>query len=154
MMYKYKYQYPIDNLKPCACGHCDELIPIRDKWGRYGKYKRGHGTFGKKYPNAPKGSQCWQWKGGRKLRKDGYFEVMVKNHPRKDRNGYVLEHRLIMEKHLGRYLTSKEVVHHKDNNRQNNDIENLELLCGQSEHVTIHNNQRYHFNNPFFRSDA
>lgn len=46
-------------------------------------------------------------------------------------------HRVIMESHLGRKLTRKEVVHHIDGNRHNNSIDNLELLT-QSEHASLH----------------
>ena len=42
--------------------------------------------------------------------------------------GKVYEHRLIMEQHLGRPLSSDEVVHHKDGNPSNNDLSNLEVL--------------------------
>jgi len=51
--------------------------------------------------------------------------------------GYEYEHRYIMEKHIGRYLDKTEVVHHKDRNRYNNNIENLELLK-LSDHSKIH----------------
>lgn len=47
------------------------------------------------------------------------------------------EHRYIMEQHLGRQLSRNEVVHHKDGNKENNDIENLELM-GLSEHSRQH----------------
>jgi hypothetical protein len=44
-----------------------------------------------------------------------------------DRGAWVLEHRMLMERHLGRRLTATESVHHKDGNRQNNALDNLEL---------------------------
>lgn len=42
-----------------------------------------------------------------------------------------------MEKHLRRYLTKEEVIHHKDENRQNNKLENLELLS-RKDHASLH----------------
>jgi hypothetical protein len=48
-------------------------------------------------------------------------------YPGKTVDGRVLEHKLVMEQKIGRLLTDKEIVHHKDTNRQNNAIENHEL---------------------------
>jgi hypothetical protein len=67
------------------------------------------------------------WKGGKSLTRYGYIKV--------DAN--TLEHRVIVQKILGRPLTSKEVIHHIDGNRSNNDPSNL-LICSQSEHINIH----------------
>lgn len=46
-------------------------------------------------------------------------------------------HRKIMEDYIGRKLNSNEIVHHKDGNKLNNDINNLEILT-RSEHIKLH----------------
>lgn len=62
-----------------------------------------------------------QWKGG-KLNRDGYIRIRERKSGR-----YILEHRLIMEKYLGRPLEKWEEIHHKNGNRMDNRIENLQL---------------------------
>jgi hypothetical protein len=49
-------------------------------------------------------------------------------------NGYVLEHRLVMAKSMGRPLRAAEVVHHIDHNKTNNDLSNLQLFASHREH--------------------
>lgn len=55
----------------------------------------------------------------------GYILVYSPEHPYRTKNKYVLEHRLVMEKKLGRYLTKDEVVHHLNGIKNDNRPENL-----------------------------
>lgn len=67
----------------------------------------------------------------------GYMYCYNPTHPLANKAGKVYEHRYVMSKHLGRWLTTDEVVHHKDGNRTNNKIENLELTNARY-HARIH----------------
>lgn len=106
------------------------------------EFKKGHipwhkGKTGEKHPS---------WKGGRYEHGNGYICILHPNHPFATKGGYVFEHRLIMEKYLGRYLTSEEIVHHRGikypigsiKNKQDNRIENLRLFANKSEHQKFH----------------
>jgi len=67
------------------------------------------------------------WKGGVRMTWRGYRDLWKPEHPDSKKSGYIFEHRLVMSDFLGRPLTDKEVVHHRNGNRQDNGIENLEL---------------------------
>jgi len=81
------------------------------------------------------------WTGGVLIDKSGYRMIWTPDHPharkqhRKNPGGYVLEHRLVMEAYLGRYLSSKEVVHHRNGHKTDNRLENLELFESNGEHL-------------------
>lgn len=66
------------------------------------------------------------WKHG-KSSNSGYVRVKCPGHPNAGSQDYVLEHRLVMEQKLGRYLRKNENVHHKNGVRADNRPENLEL---------------------------
>ena len=75
-----------------------------------------------------RGDKNKSWKNGRSKTKKGYVLVRKLEHPRaKNNNGYVLEHILVMEKKLGRFLYKDEKVHHKNGVKTDNKIRNLEL---------------------------
>lgn len=68
------------------------------------------------------------WKGGVNKHSSGYLKAKAPiGHPLADKAGYVMQHRLVMEQHLGRTLEAHERVHHKNGVRDDNRIENLEL---------------------------
>lgn len=67
------------------------------------------------------------WKGGRR-KKSGYIQLYLPKHPFSDKSGCIFEHRVVMEKSIGRYLNSKEFVHHINGIRDDNRAENLEMV--------------------------
>ena len=85
------------------------------------------------------------WKGGRILAKFGYISWLVPLHPRATRHhdgsgqsgmgGQVLEHRLLMEVMLGRYLQPGEVIDHLDSHPRHNWPENLRLFACNADHL-------------------
>jgi hypothetical protein len=80
------------------------------------------------YASSRTGTKSPQWKGGFTKDSLGYI-----------RNNVALkyEHRRVMENHLGRELLPDEIVHHKDGNKENNRIENLEVMS-RADHVKHH----------------
>lgn len=72
----------------------------------------------------------------------GYKAIYKPEHPTAIKTGgykgYVYEHRYVMEVFLGRCLEDGECIHHKDKNRSNNSIENLQLFCSVAEHSKHH----------------
>lgn len=95
--------------------------------------------------SAMRGKKPANWNGGKRI-ENGYIMVLKKNHPFRKKDGYIKRSRLVMEKHIGRYLTPEEVVHHKGvkylidsvKNKQDDRIENLKLFKNNSEHLKFH----------------
>lgn len=77
-----------------------------------------------------KGNANPAWKGGRRQRGDGYWMVNTEE-------GERLEHRVVMEKKIGRRLAPGEIVHHRDGDKGNNDPTNLEVMS-QADHARHH----------------
>ena len=117
----------------CLCG-CGEKF-IKDVYTK--GYIRGHHNKFFRYLQI--GSKAPGWKGGvRKHR--GYIFIYSPTHPaikHTPRSPYVKRSRLIMEKKLGRYLGSQEVVHHINGIRDDDHIENL-MLTTRAGHNHIH----------------
>lgn len=77
------------------------------------------------------GAKASNWKGGRRMEDDGYVtrRINKKNVP---------EHRLVMEQAINRKLVTRETIHHWDENRANNSLDNLSLLRHASAHRRLH----------------
>ncbi|MEE5181020.1 HNH endonuclease [Bacillus subtilis] len=76
------------------------------------------------------------------IENNGYITVYMPSHHRAKANGMVYEHIVEVEKKLGRLLKENEVVHHEDENRQNNKIENLFVFKSASDHTRFHKTGR------------
>lgn len=81
------------------------------------------------------------WEIEKIISKGDYNYCIVRDHPNRTKNDYVLEHRVVLENHLGRVLKEDEVVHHKNGNKKDNRAINLEVLTNK-EHSILHGEER------------
>ena len=79
---------------------------------------------------ATKGANNPNWSGGRNIH-SGYVMIWIDGK-------YVYEHRYVAEQKLGRKLKPKEVIHHIDGNKTNNDPDNIEVYPSHSAHMKNH----------------
>lgn len=118
----------------CACG-CEKMFtPSRaNAWRiRTGKAKgfmAGH---------ALRGANNGRWNNGETMSAQGYRLVKAPDgHPTARSSGYILEHRLVMERKIGRPLLDEEIVHHINEDKLDNRPENLEIT-DRAEHGHHH----------------
>lgn len=113
-------------------------MPIRMNFGNWTNFVREAG-YEPRVPEisiqarlntikAHKEKRSFAWKSGRIKDKFGYILIWKPKHPNAKLAGYIHEHRLVMSESLGRPLESYEFVHHKNGIKDDNRIENLELL--------------------------
>lgn len=76
-----------------------------------------------------------KYKGTKTLLVNGYIEIRVPQEDGKCKR--MLEHRYVMEQHIGRPLTSQEEIHHINGKKTDNRIENLQLMTKHT-HQTKH----------------
>lgn len=88
--------------------------------------------------NRPWGKDSFNWKGGRFRSPDGYIRIrLAPDDPLRvmvTSGGYVREHRYLVAQAVGRPLERWEVVHHKNGIKDDNRLENLELMPNQGDH--------------------
>lgn len=101
-------------------GCCDATVCYQ--LARIGIPRRSHGDrFKHTYANHPRPHR-------ERAIRNGYVWVYAPDHPAASYRGMVLEHRLVVEKRLGRYLLPSEHVHHIDGVKNHNDDSNLAVL--------------------------
>lgn len=81
--------------------------------------------------------------GSRYIDAEGYVVVYQPDHQFPRRGGVVREHVMVMELSLGRRLAADEIIHHRDHDRRNNDLSNLEVMK-RGEHSAHHRAEDIH----------
>jgi hypothetical protein len=124
----------------CACG-CKTVISEKRSDGRPKFYVYGHNRKNGHFPNQVYGltraETHGMWKGGRMIA-NGYVLVRCEEHPRAYYRGmYVLEHVLVYERHHKCCMLRWGIVHHINENRSDNRIENLQGMS-RSKHISLH----------------
>ena len=123
-----KFRYRAEEFSCLLCGK--KSLKVKGKRNRSGKYycsKKCSATDGGGLKGM-KGENHYAWKGGRYKTTKGYIDIFNPKHPRARGGKYVLEHRLVMEKYLGRYLEPYEQVHHRNGIKDDNRLANLEIV--------------------------
>lgn len=69
---------------------------------------------------------------------NGYKEVFAKEHPSSRKSGWMYEHRLEASKMLKRPLKASEHVHHRDEDKTNNNHSNLIVFASNADHMRFH----------------
>ena len=135
------------------CKECSKTFKVRESRVKKGTvkfcskkcfYKNRKGTtrppFSKEWcqniSKAVRKEKHYKWKG--QWLSKGYVYIYKPDHKYCDKKGFVSEHRFIMEQHIGRPIEPLEEVHHINNIRNDNRIENLKLFKNNSEHSKFH----------------
>ena len=115
--------------KICLCGCGIKFIQTKYNKG----YLKGHSQ--KITRKLMVGDKAPSWKGGI-IYKRGYVFIYNPTHPHHDQE-YVKRSRLEMEKKIGRYLESSDIIHHINGIKDDDRIENLCILT-RSKHTILH----------------
>ena len=75
------------------------------------------------------------------LKKNNYIKLLDPSHPY-SKKGYIWEHRVVVERFIGRILEPFEIIHHIDEDKTNNKIENLMVFQSNKEHIKWHTKLR------------
>jgi len=93
------------------------------------------------------GSSNNNWKNGETIKEGGYVMIRNNTHPSRRKFGYIKRSRLVVEKHLNIFLPNEFVVHHINEIKNDDRIENLMVFISHSAHM------RHHFGSKVYRNE-
>jgi hypothetical protein len=96
------------------------------------------------------GKKAGNWKGGKIKHSAGNIMIYLPKHPFATKDGYVREHRLIIEKIIGRYLKPIEHAHHINRNKQDNRPQNLMAFKNNISHKLFEAGRKIKFSDIIF----
>lgn len=143
----------------CKCENCGKLFHLKPYRKNKIKHlacsnecslelRRIYSSGENNHQYGLKGQLNSSWKSDVRISVYGYKLIRSPNHPFKNGDGFVFEHRLIAEQYLltdtnsieinnKKYLSPEYIVHHIDFDKLNNDVSNL-CIMELSEHTKFH----------------
>lgn len=129
--------------RACACG-CGGMIEpmLHHRFRGVPLFIHGHNSRAIPREEYLRRARITAKKRPNRIVHSGYVLLKRPGHILANKQGYVPEHRLVMEAHLGRPLLPEEVVHHENGDTQDNRVENLQVFRNQGAHLSYHERRR------------
>lgn len=124
-------------IKRFCCIRCSGTLLVKGHKQTENWYKSQMLKIGVKKSDDFKMKMRLARKNGVERAHGGYLYELDYYSPSANKKGQVLQHRLVVERFIGRQLKKTEIVHHINGNRKDNRIENL-MVMSQSEHMKLH----------------
>lgn len=142
------------SIKEYSCVVCGNPVTRNDST----KAKYPNSVCSLKCRNVLQSTICAEkhpaWNGGIRASKTGYAEIYQPEHPhRHKKTKSILLHRYLVEQFIGRLLDPKEAIHHINENKSDNRIENLYLFCSSGAHTSYHVRLRWGKIDPIVESN-
>ena len=141
-----KTPFTEEQLREC---YCDQGLNIKDTAAALGctaiAVRAGVVRFGLQVDSKKTAKGTWRRKivvtdgdPEHRYAHRGYIFLRRPDHPSADRDGYVPEHRIVVEEAMGRMAQPGEIIHHINLQKTDNRLENLAVLTTKDLHIEVH----------------